>query len=449
MDRLLPVMVTALVIATGTAGCSGETPASAAGGGGTADTTSATDTGGGHSTDAADTSGAGTTDATGADGGPTGDASADAASGSAPPLVEDVTVVVPSAGIPPEAALGAANNNLDVTWHDGRLYLAFRTAPNHFASAETALHVVSSTDEVTWRWEGTFARQTDLREPRLLSWDGRLWLYFAVLGASPLDFEPEGSMVTELLSPGKWSDPEWFGEEGFIPWRVRVVDGRPMMAGYVGGENIYDVDGEPIRVHWLQSDDGETWEPVVPGQPVVQEGGGSETDFAILDDGAVVAVTRNEAGDETGFGSKICRAEASALGEWRCEHDPRKYDSPLVFRHGADVWLVGRRNVTESGAYDLGLDDLPPAEQAQKYQIDYWSHPKRCALWRVDPDALTVEWVLDLPSKGDTCFASVVWQSEHEAVLYNYTSPLDSDGDPSWVDGQFGPTQIVRQVLRF
>ena len=35
---------------------------------------------------------------------------------------------------------------------------------------------------------------------------------------------------------------------------------------------------------------------MVDGQPVVDEGGGSETDFAILDDGGLVAVERDEAG---------------------------------------------------------------------------------------------------------------------------------------------------------
>ncbi len=61
------------------------------------------------------------------------------------------------------------------------------------------------------------------------------------------------------------------------------------MIGYEGGENIYQPDGEPIRVKWLKSRDGLAWEPVVPGQPTVQVGGGSETDFVFQDDGSADA----------------------------------------------------------------------------------------------------------------------------------------------------------------
>lgn len=366
------------------------------------------------------------------------------------PTVTDLAVVVPSPGLPTEVAPNAANNNLDIVRHDGRLYLAFRTAPNHFASPDVRLHVVSTTDELTWRWEGTFDRGTDLREPRLLSWNGELRLYFAVLGSSPLDFEPQGAMVTRYEAPGQWTEPAWFGDKSLIPWRTKVIDGVPYLIGYTGGGAIYEGGDVQLDVHWLTTKDGETWEPVVPNQPIVHTGGGSETDFVILDDGTVIAVMRNEEGDADGFGSKICRAEAASPGDLTCAPDPRKYDSPLVFRHGGDVWLVGRRNLTETGAYDLGRTDIPKDDRAQKYQIDYWQHPKRCSLWRVDPVALEATLVLDLPSRGDTCFPShVPVEGDPDAVLlYNYSSPVDGD-DLDWVDGQFGPTNIYRQLIRF
>ena len=48
--------------------------------------------------------------------------------------VEVVTTrrIVPSEGIPAEVRVGHANNNLDVVRHQGRVYLAFRTAPDFF-----------------------------------------------------------------------------------------------------------------------------------------------------------------------------------------------------------------------------------------------------------------------------------------------------------------------------
>lgn len=363
------------------------------------------------------------------------------------PILSDYAPVVPSPGLPMDVEVQNANNNLDVVRHDGRVFLAFRTAPYHFADAGTELIVVSSEDQRQWRFEGRFTRGKDLREMRLLSFEGRLLMYFAVLGTNPIDFEPEGMMVTEYMGPGTWTEPEWFYGEGFIPWRVRAIDGVPYMTAYVGGENIYDIDGDPLEVHWLTSEDGLSWGPVLPQQPVVLEGGSSETDFVLMDDGAVVAVSRNEAGDELGWGSKVCRAEADALGDWECVGDPRKYDSPLLFRHGDGVWLIGRRNVSETGHYDLGEGETP-AQRTSRNLLNYSNRPKRCSLWRVDPEALTVSFVLDLPSKGDTCFASVVPEGDNAYTVYNYTSPLDGRDVP-WLVGQSGHTLIYRVRLTF
>jgi len=362
----------------------------------------------------------------------------------ATPTILEAREVVPSPGLP-DLALFPANNNLDVVRHEGRVYLAFRNAPNHFAGTKTRMHIVSSGDERVWRHEATFFRGTDLREPRFLSWNGRLFLYFAVLGSDPFSFEPQGMMVSEKQG-GTWTEPEWFHEPGFIPWRAKVVNGVPYLLAYVGGENIYEPGGHPIEVHWLTTSDGRTFRPVVAGRPAVLRGGGSETDFVIQDDGSIVAVVRNEAGDAMGWGSKVCRAEAGTPGDWRCAGDPRKFDSPLLFRHGRTISLVARRNLTATGYYDLMMRDLPPDRQTLLYQADYWQRPKRCALWRVDPDALEVELVLDLPSRGDTCFPALLDLGAGEYALYNYSSPLEGE-DVSWLAGQLGPTRIYRLLL--
>lgn len=65
------------------------------------------------------------------------------------PVLGATVQVVPGQGLPPDLPVQEANNNLDVVAHEGRVYLAFRTAPSHFASPDAAIHVVSSTDEET------------------------------------------------------------------------------------------------------------------------------------------------------------------------------------------------------------------------------------------------------------------------------------------------------------
>src|SRR5262249_36766080 len=158
-------------------------------------------------------------------------------------------------------------------------------------------------------------------------------------------------------------------------------------------------------------------------------------------------VIRNEAGDASGWGSKVCRARADTLGVWECKSDIRKFDSPLLFRHGSDVYLVARRNLGENGAYDLGRRDLPSAQQTRLYQLAYWQTPKRCTVWRVTSD-LAVSPVVDLPSRGDTCFPALLPLGSDVVEIYNYSSPLEGPDD-SWLKGQLGPTQIYRARLSF
>ena len=66
--------------------------------------------------------------------------------------VVETRQVIPGPGLPGETPPGNSNNNLDVVRHEGRVYLAWRTAPDHFASAATRIFVVSSADERSWRF---------------------------------------------------------------------------------------------------------------------------------------------------------------------------------------------------------------------------------------------------------------------------------------------------------
>lgn len=354
----------------------------------------------------------------------------------------------------PEVSTDLANNNLDIVQHEDRLFFAWRTAPSHFASPDVHLNVLSRGPAGEWEFEATIDMGTDLREPRFLSWNGDLFLYFAVLGDNPSEFVPGESRWMKREGLGDWTENQVLLEPGFIPWRTKVIGDVPYMLGYVGGENIYefgsDEPPDPIEVHFLTTTDGLAWRGVDPASPVVHTGGGSETDIAIVEDGTLYAVMRNELGDAAGFGSKICSAQPGRLGVWACVADPRKFDSPLVFTFEDRVFLLARRNVTETGNYDLGRNDLDARERYFEYQTDYWGHPKRCSLWEVNKETLEVSWHLDLPSAGDTCFPGAVPFGDEDAFLiYNYSSPLDGDLDISWLEGQTNPTNIYSHLLRF
>jgi hypothetical protein len=364
--------------------------------------------------------------------------------------------VVPSPGLPPDLGVMDANNNLDAVRHsDGRVYLAFRSAPNHFAGPDTAIFVVSSEDEKSWRFEARFALGTDLREPRLLSQGGRLFLYVSRLGKRPYAFEPAGVWVSEMARAGggsRWSELEELDLPGYIVWRVKSAGGRGWMTAYRGGANLYRFTGEPMTVSLFASDDGRSWHAADPAHPDVYEGGVSETEFEFASDGSLVAVGRNEAGDErNGYGSVVCQASAGAIADWSCGRDARKFDSPMMFSHGGEAYLVARRTANADGAYDRGLGW--GMLRSIVNQLVYISTAKRCSLYHVvrgEPGGEPrVAFVMDLPSRGDTCFAARVEGGDpDEVVLYNYSSDI-AGPDVAWSVGQRRPTYIYRHVVRF
>ena len=355
--------------------------------------------------------------------------------------------IVPSAGLDPRSAVQTANNNLDVVRHQGRVYLAWRSAPSHFASAEVVINVVSSQDEQTWRYETHFSMKRDLREPRLLSLGDKLLLYVARLGDNAFAFEPEGVSVSELGPDGRWSDLSPIGPAGAIAWRVKPHEGGALMVLYRGGENLYSFNGRPMTVELWQSKDGHDWRPFSALGAAVLSGGGSETDFAVDASNTLFAVVRNEAGDAAGAGSKLCRANGKTFADWVCKTDVRKYDSPLVFEHDGEIYVVGRRNLAGDGRYDVATRG--GALGTIQNELAYITTAKRCAVWHWIKAEDRLGFVMDLPSRGDTCFPSKLdGDDPSRVVIYDYSSDIDGPELP-WSAGQRRNTYIYRHELVF
>jgi hypothetical protein len=354
--------------------------------------------------------------------------------------------VIPGPGLPASLSVAPANNNLDVVRHDGRVYLAWRTARDHFPDSHARIQVISSVDEERWQLELTVSTGTDLREPRLLSFDGHLRLYVSRVSSRPFSFRPLGVVVTERQRDGAWSALTPLGLPRFVVWRTRVQEGKPIMLGYFGGENLYAIAGGTTQVRVLTTEGGHRWRPAYRNDgPFLA--GGTETDLARLPDGSFVSVTRNEGGDDDGIGSKICWGALTEPARWVCHQDGRRFDSPLLFEQLGEVYLIARRNVTSSGLYDVagGGGRL----RTLRDELAYITSAKRCSLWHYDRAQNDFRFVLDLPSRGDTCFASVLDTGRpDEVVVYDYSSPVDGP-EMSWAAGQRRPTFIYRHLIRF
>ena len=343
--------------------------------------------------------------------------------------------VVPSDALPPGLAQ-PANNNVSLLVAGSAWFLAWRTAPTHFASADAALHVVSSTDQGgTWEWEHTIALGTDVREPALFLDDDRLAMTFFQGGTNPAAFEPGAVWRAERCGPGAWTEAVIEADTTRVPWDVKTRGGELLRTSYTGEHYQRDA---VLDLHLeVSGDGGRTWAP--RGQDPVLQGGSSEAAFEVLRDGGLVAVTRNEDGDETGKGAQVCAAPAADWSAWDCPEvsDPQRYDSPELLRHGDDVYLLARRD--PDGVFGEDPSLLP-----------YSTRRKRSSLYRVDPVTREVTFVADLPGAGDTAFVSARRTGPHAWLLANYTSPLD-DPDVSWLEGQTSPrgTQIYLLELSF
>lgn len=338
-------------------------------------------------------------------------------------LTSEPRWAVPGMSLPPEAAIMASNANVDIQFHGDRLFMAWRTAPFHFASDRALMHVVSTRDQgISWEYEALVDLDTDVREPRLLSLGGRLQLIFFEAGTDMFAFEPVRMWRMVRNGAGIWGEREVMVDDGEVPWDVKVRRGRAWMTSY-RGEHYQE--GGVIEVYFKTSTDGETWK-AVDGAPFVYKGGASEAAFEFDSDGSLWAVLRNEDGDATGWGSLLCHAPEDALSHWVCpeESDPERYDSPELFRHGDDLYLAARR--------DVGGPFGGPGGGSL---VDYSFRPKRSALYRIDKAAGRVVHLQDLPGTGDTAFPAVRRTGSHSFLLANYTSPLE-DPDITWMLGQ-------------
>lgn len=344
------------------------------------------------------------------------------------------TPLVPGPGLPDGLVLGDANNNLDVVAHGGRFFLAFRTAPHHFASDEARLVILSSPDRASWTQEAVFDLDgRDLREPRFLSLDGRLLFYFFEAEDAATGFQPVAMRVAERGRDGAWSPSRTILEPGLVPWRARWRNGRAWLCAYQG-RNLYDELGSAGATRLFVSPDGVSWRSVSGETSPVAFPGTSECAFELDVEGNLVALVRVEA-----RGALVCTAPAERLERWDCTPTPYRHDSPVLFREGDRIFALARRSLGGPIQRDLGPVPEPAATWLE--QLRYWITRKRTTLYEVLPEERRTVPVLDLPSRGDTAFAGVVPLGDGRWWVANYSSDLEGPDWP-WVGGQLTGTRI-------
>ncbi len=358
-----------------------------------------------------------------------------------------VVQVAPGPGLPDQVKCMDSNNNLDIISFDGRLFMGFRTAPDHFAGKKTMLYIVSSTDQgETWDYEAEVFMGSDMREPKFLAVGGKLMFYFFQAGTNRFAFQPQHSYAMQRIELGQWTEPEKIYKPGCVIWTSKTFNDKAYIAMYCGGAIFTEaVEGAERGTHFLTTDNGYDLYPVVAGKPVAWPNP-SETAFSFDDDKDLYITMRSGELQGDAFGSQVCKAGSDDLANWTCVGTTYKYSSPLMFTHDNEVYLIARRNL--DGEYDKGKRWMPDPMEALYYEARNWWTGNRTSLYKLDKETLIMEVLFDFPSKGDTAFPGLVQVDDNSYLMYNYSN--DPDGkDYVWMNGQLGKTNIYSTVISF
>lgn len=76
--------------------------------------------------------------------------------------------ITPSHFLPEGVDPMNSNNNVAIEFHQGRLFVAWRNSPTHFASEKGKMFIISTADGKHWDKEWEIAPGRDLREPMLI-----------------------------------------------------------------------------------------------------------------------------------------------------------------------------------------------------------------------------------------------------------------------------------------
>lgn len=352
----------------------------------------------------------------------------------------------PSADLPDGVKAQASNNNVTIAVYHHRLYAAFRTGPTHFASKKTGVYVISTADGREWRKEMELFPGRDVREPYLVVIDSQLQFYCFTAGDNMMSFEPQNINRYYTNGNGTWHGPEQVLTKGEVHWSMKNRNGHTYLSSYSGSH--YELKGDgTVSLFFKQTENGRDF-TAVGDTDVVYYGGVSETDFEFDRQGNLWAVTRLEDGDRNGFGSQVAFAPKDNPGQWQfSETDPYCYQSPRMFRHGNELYLIARKQL---GKKPFGKASQKRSMRHQRLTnwIGWSITAKTTALYRINRQTHKVEWVMNLPGAGDTAFPSVVRLDEHQFLVANYSSPLRFK-KRGWISGQLGKTGIYFQLLTF
>lgn len=341
--------------------------------------------------------------------------------------------IIPAPNLPAEVKTRHSNNNLDVIEFEGRFYVGFRTAPNHFASKKTKLYVLSTTDFSNWQYETEVFKESDLREPRFFSRNDTLFFMFFNGGKKKFRFEPNG-IYQMYYTAGKWSaDTEMDLPLGYVPWRIKPHNGLFYLSTYEG-INEYKLE-EPCETRFFTSHDGFNWKPLSEKPQIDHPRASAEAAFVFDDSGDLWGIARLEFD-----GSYIYHADNNDLATWETWYSPHKFDSPIMFTNQGRIFIIARRNLDGDGTFHR------KEGKYKKNLLRYSLRKKTTALYQLDTENKALLHIKDFESTGDCAFPGIAQINDSTYYVLNYSSNIKKR-KKAWLIGQLGKTFIYKTIL--
>lgn len=348
-------------------------------------------------------------------------------------LTSDWQRLVPSENLPEQVKVQRANNNLDACQYKGRYYVAFRTAPSHFASKKAQLYIISSANFSEWKYETTFHVKADLREPRFVVYQEKLFFYFFELGTNSLKFEPH-FVYASMFDGNQWTEKQALTLDGFVPWRFRVHQNKVFMSAYYGVDLYNKNHHADLRL--FTSEDGLHYTPYTT-RTQIDTHGAEEGEFIFDSKGDLWATIRIE-----GSGSYLCHADKDSLGIWHKKFSKRKYDSALLIELGNEIYLISRHHLKG----DATKSEFPKRGERRNNMLRYSLTRKVTAIFKLNRETIELEHIMDFPSTGDNAFPAAIRRNENSYYLLNYSSDI-TKRPKNWIRGQLGKTYIYWCIL--
>lgn len=321
------------------------------------------------------------------------------------------------------------NENTDLAlWH-GAIYFVHRTANSQILGPNSSLRVYRSLDHGrTFQLRAVIPAPAgrDIRDPCFYAVGKRLFIKAITrLPGFALRDQHAGSVSVETHSSDgrRWSATRAIGPFGWGFWRVVQRHGVYYSTAYEDGD---------LRIVLYHSVDGLRWAagPQVYGvaadTPLEAELAFSPSQRFML---ALVRMDGNDVdllGYQGRLRTKVCWARVP-FSRFSCPQTLNgvRLDGAVAFYWGRRLFVIARKHLRGAGVRKrTALYEITGRLEGGPIKIHEWG---------------------ELPSAGDTSYAGVAPLGGSRFLVTWYSSPLR--GDPSWLIGFTGPTNIWKATV--